>query len=507
MKTAQARKAASPKKAPPTPAATGPLRRQCTCGTCGECERKKRKQSGDALEIPSSVHDVLRSPGQPLDPNTRAFLEPRFGHDFSRVRVHADPDAARSASAVDARAWTFGNHIAFGSGMYSPSTPRGAGLLAHELTHVVQQQGVSAASQPAIGRAGDRFEREADSHASLLARDLPVPRAAQVSSPVLQRSLLSAFLDVVLFIPRLFGLETFPAEQLREYLQDIRQRRGPARTLFSDNKARACVSREGELGPYDAQTKIWLIQDMLDGWTSFLDEGAIINLLRRSQAQRQQIVTGVGRDLLWSKFSGRNRRIVEALTLGAADAGDALVSRLRNLSPDELQDYSSNTADPAVQDAVRRARALIDITAPVPVAASISQAGVADITINGIQITARPDTINPSLGQHAFTHSDFGFSTYDPIVITPGNRQPDRDAAHASDHARHLDRVSVGGVKVPSVRLWGGIDAARARTRPWPGLVRFRSQQSSTHTPGPSWHVGHRIQLRRCTVQHGHPRL
>jgi hypothetical protein len=93
--------------------------------------------------VPSTVGEVLRSPGQPLDAETRAILEPRFGHDFSRVRVHADAAAAHSARDMNARAYTVGSHIAFGAGHFAPRTPRGQRLLAHELTHVVQQTGSS----------------------------------------------------------------------------------------------------------------------------------------------------------------------------------------------------------------------------------------------------------------------------------------------------------------------------------------------------------------------------
>jgi hypothetical protein len=305
--------------------------------------------------------------------------------------------------------------------MYAPSTPLGAGLLAHELTHVEQQQHARPSSHPAIGHTDDRFEREAESHARFIAAGRSVPLATATPAPVLQRSFLSGLLDVVLFIPRLFGLEYFPAEQLRDYLNTLRQNRGPARTLFSDNKARACVKREGELGPYDANTKIWLVQDMLDGWTSPLDEGAIIDLLRRSADQRTQIANAVGRDYLWSKFSGRNRRVIEAMTMTAADAGNGLVSRLRNLSPEELSDYSNNTSDPAVREAVRRATALSNITAPVPVGAGVRPTGEAEITINRIQITVRPDSINPSLGKHALTYSAFNFEQFRPVPVTPDN--------------------------------------------------------------------------------------
>ena len=99
--------------------------------------------------VPPVVHDVLRSSGRPLDASTRAFMEPRFGHDFSGVRVHTDDKAAASASSVQARAYTVGSDIVFGAGHYSPGTTPGRHLLAHELTHVAQQHsslGIASAS-------------------------------------------------------------------------------------------------------------------------------------------------------------------------------------------------------------------------------------------------------------------------------------------------------------------------------------------------------------------------
>jgi hypothetical protein len=81
----------------------------------------------------------LRDSGRPLPGSARNFFEPRFGHDFSQVRVHTDRQAAETARAVKARACTLGRDIAFGAGQYAPGTAAGARLLAHELTHVVQQ--------------------------------------------------------------------------------------------------------------------------------------------------------------------------------------------------------------------------------------------------------------------------------------------------------------------------------------------------------------------------------
>lgn len=100
---------------------------------------------------PPAVHQVLRSPGQPLDPATRSLVEPRLGRDFGDVRVHTDPGAAASAEAIRARAYTSGSHIAFAAGQYAPHTPAGLRLLSHELGHVAQQSG-SPAGQPRVAR-------------------------------------------------------------------------------------------------------------------------------------------------------------------------------------------------------------------------------------------------------------------------------------------------------------------------------------------------------------------
>ena len=79
-------------------------------------------------------------PGEPLDAGTLAFMEPRFNYNFSKVRVHADSRAAESARSVNALAYTVGRDVVFGAGQYAPTTLSGRQLLAHELTHVVQQQ-------------------------------------------------------------------------------------------------------------------------------------------------------------------------------------------------------------------------------------------------------------------------------------------------------------------------------------------------------------------------------
>jgi Domain of unknown function (DUF4157) len=101
----------------------------------------------DISTVPSVVHAVLSNGrGRPLDPAARVFMEPRFGRDFSQVRVHADQSAADAAGRMAARAFTVGQHIVFGSRQYSPDSTAGRRLLAHELTHTIQQRNATAAA-------------------------------------------------------------------------------------------------------------------------------------------------------------------------------------------------------------------------------------------------------------------------------------------------------------------------------------------------------------------------
>ncbi|MDB4891345.1 MAG: peptidase superfamily protein [Gemmatimonadetes bacterium] len=189
------------------------LQRKCACGSpatsltdeCSECMNEKRLQarlrigaSGDPLEreadavadqvmkgttrsavsaappqihryaeraggqldaVPAGVEEVLASSGGPLNPGLRQEMEQRIGHDFSRVRIHSDAAAQRSAEQVNAHAYTVGHDIVFGAGRFAPGTREGRHLIAHELTHVVQQRGAPLSVQraPASGGAAPRL--------------------------------------------------------------------------------------------------------------------------------------------------------------------------------------------------------------------------------------------------------------------------------------------------------------------------------------------------------------
>ena len=177
--------------------ASGPtLQRTCTCGgTCSKCQSQDSEQRSKTLSTmrmekgndgrttaPPIVDQVLRSSGQPLDDATRSSMEPAFGHDFSFVRMHTDPLAAESSLALRARAYTVGRDIVFGASQYAPGTQEGRRLIAHELTHVVQQEqsGTSAAVVQRVPLTGTDVDVAMErKHAN----DPPPPNAHKCGRP------------------------------------------------------------------------------------------------------------------------------------------------------------------------------------------------------------------------------------------------------------------------------------------------------------------------------------
>jgi hypothetical protein len=198
------------------------LQRKCDCGQhtiaggeCGACNKDRdgtmqrsaisRAPGGGAdIGVPAIVHDVLRSPGQPLDAATRAFFEPRFGHDFSRVRLHTDARASESAQAVNALAYTVGPDIVFRAGQYSAGSAAGNRLMAHELAHVLQQENTVATvqTQLQVGPPQDSAEIEADNLADQVMNasvgTAPTPLRIGQTPLIVRRQLSSADLDAAL---------------------------------------------------------------------------------------------------------------------------------------------------------------------------------------------------------------------------------------------------------------------------------------------------------------------
>ena len=174
-----------------------PLQRKWACGgsggsegECEECKKNEttlqRRAASDSFPatVPPIVDEVLRTPGQPLDPATRAFMEPKFGHDFSQVRVHSDGRAEESARAVNALAYTVGSNVVFGAGHYNLASAETQRLLAHELAHTVQQ---SRGGQPPRDPHSS-LERDADRAAAQIGHGLSRIAVMGASAPGLARA-------------------------------------------------------------------------------------------------------------------------------------------------------------------------------------------------------------------------------------------------------------------------------------------------------------------------------
>jgi Zn-dependent peptidase ImmA (M78 family) len=152
--------------------------------------------------VPPIVHEVLQSPGRPLDQATRAFMEARFGHDFRRVRIHRDARAAQSAQALNARAYTIGRDVVFGTAQYAPDTNATRRLLAHELAHVVQQRETAVPPDIVLSARSDPrdlLEREAEniacSTATAVGKEPIKPFITKQVAHVVQRQVTRAFTE------------------------------------------------------------------------------------------------------------------------------------------------------------------------------------------------------------------------------------------------------------------------------------------------------------------------
>lgn len=142
---------------------------------------RKGQGEGEASQDVEQAIQHARGGGQALDGGVRAQMEPAFGSDFSGVRVHANAEADALNHSLSARAFTTGRDIFFRQGAYNPGSSSGRELLAHELTHVVQQNGDQVQRKLTVGQPGDRYEQEADQTAQAIMQQeqQPVQRESE----------------------------------------------------------------------------------------------------------------------------------------------------------------------------------------------------------------------------------------------------------------------------------------------------------------------------------------
>lgn len=287
-------------QSPRLPSAQGAtVRRKCACGAhapgggpCAKCQKKRvqaklrlgdsddvfereadrmadhvmamrapSSQAGESRRLPAAGH-ASAAPGgmgmgQVLDASTRQFMEARFGHDFSGIRVHTNEAAVASARQLDALAYTTGSDVVFGRGSYQPATWHGRHLIAHELTHVVQQS-IGHDASGAVRRKGVTFGG---------------------------------------FFGNLFRLWDYSPDALQAYLRVLDQTGDIEDDDDSDDKCRQIVrdwKRGG--GPYvlTEKRKALMIREMQSGFTGDDDERAILELLERSYNFELSYIYGAG---------------------------------------------------------------------------------------------------------------------------------------------------------------------------------------------------------------------
>jgi hypothetical protein len=303
----------APNNAPARKGGNSAVRIQRACSSCGarsssggECEdckkkeRLQRKSASGRSTLPTySADSRLTSGGAPLPDALRGTLEPLYAADFSQVRVHDSSDSHQAARDVDAHAFTVGSHVHFARGQFRPQSPGGMHLLAHELTHTIQQGGATVSSNDSleVDSPDSSHEREADSVADRVTRELgsgaagpagtPAPSPVQnAARPAVSRSPRAR---VQRFgwqsIARLFGEGTFSDKELNDYLKYLDDNAKIEGDFDSDNKARAIVRKwSADKTAFDLTLprKQLLMLEMIDGPTLDDDEQAILMLLKYS---------------------------------------------------------------------------------------------------------------------------------------------------------------------------------------------------------------------------------
>jgi hypothetical protein len=240
-----------------------------------------------AGDLPPGVREAVNSPGEPLDVATRAMMERRFGHDFDAVRVHTGETAARSARELEATAYTVGRELVFAEGKYTPTTTEGRHLIAHELTHVVQQSAARGPAAPASVQRQPRQRSEAE------IKERKEACVAQTDEILPGRVGVLVHIDRDQQLEEIFGAD-YPA--LKKQIQASR----PAREFVCDAGVPAIVAlaESRSAGPLDA--------------TGALDVAAARESLK-SHPERYARAELVRRQLKW-RLGGAKERLEQVGT-------------------------------------------------------------------------------------------------------------------------------------------------------------------------------------------------
>jgi outer membrane protein OmpA-like peptidoglycan-associated protein len=350
---------------------------QRKCTACEE-EKLQRKENGSKTETsdtaPSSVHEVLNSPGQPLDPATRAFMEPRFGQDFSRVQVHSGAAAEQSARDLNANAYTVGHNIVFGSGRFAPETQEGRRLLAHELTHVVQQsaQGSARIDPQNIAARDTNSEHEAEQAAEGDSSNQPYPIHRRSPQGIVQRQmctdilnaeevpgvtrgveverLVRADLIAQLGVQNIVGSLTIPGASSRDYrMEDCGgfQRTQPPRSGFPDLAFRRYKGRTVEL----AEVKIgtWPCLDLAE-----IQVNRYVKLADENEDYKRQLGIDNFEVMPTSRFTPSQMQSHDGtpVNVGWCSPGVIVYKAVASGNKEEQKDKESKDKEPGPSDTI-----------------------------------------------------------------------------------------------------------------------------------------------------------
>lgn len=447
-----------------------------------------RENPGPAVEAPvrllapRAAHETLAGAGRLLDAPVRERMEALLGHDLSRVRVHADAQAAGSARAVGAAAYTVGSDIVFGAGRYAPRTSAGQGLLAHELAHTVQQRNAAPGRQLSMAAPDHPAERQAD-RAAAGERIAP----SVVAATLMRRTIFDS-------IGGLFKGDDFPKAGLDTYVATLDKTGVIEDFNESDNKARAVVTlwaADRTAFALTPRLKALLIQEMLSGATLDDDERGILTLLNTAGFTDLTYIFGAGGvipERLNSKIDGaENDQLRVFLTSRFEGTFSDIISgsgRLRQLPTPYQTPSLPRLLDDRASEIARALAGIADTDERDLKLRHLAQTGGQELAAEIAKI-ASPDhekAINDLAVERA-TRDDVFEATKRDIDIE--HERETSDAAHAATHKANVRRLEAenerrwASIVVLDVAL-SGIAAAVALQTPKADLAKQVSSLTAT---------------------------
>lgn len=291
--------------------------------------------------------------GHSLDHQTKAYFEPRFGRDFSNIRIHTNSEAHRSAQAIKADAYTYGRNIVFKYNQYDPQSQTGRRLLAHELTHAVQQAGASENNQN-TGREADKYEKEAENAADRIMGGGRISVLSSLNGKGVQRWPPEE--EPVCRAPE-EGREEHrePSCEMSSFWMEGTEAQGDLSLPFNPEAVDVLALTHGELNSYTRQTNIWL-EARNESHPSHNDFSALRDRLAEERDRRvdggnlwlSEVIEG-GPGLLMRLVAGEGGR-TDVITVDVETANNELPcsSSTRTMTEDQFQTFLNQNDTPTI---------------------------------------------------------------------------------------------------------------------------------------------------------------